>query len=464
MLKKLICILLALAACAAAALYFYQKKSTTIPHENLIPDDATAVVIADAPEFIKEAGIKLDFTMLFKEKRSAGVDFTYPVYAFLTKDGNVGLAAVLSDSDELEEQLEDVRKSENLTWGMAGGMLVCHDGNRMLMLGLDLSWEDKKAQQEMVQLMNKQFTESFLFEDLTKRDGAIKAKFDLAIAESLLSKTDMAHVKTEVEKWYKDYAGLDTMPQLNALYLDMSVAFTKNSIALSTSLSSPDEQTAAFLNSYKEKLRPINHKLDAHIPEPEQWAIWMCLNMNGTELLNSLKKDKNMEAQLKAVESFMNVSNILTSLNGDMVLLYGGGTELALVTQVDNTKFLTPQLKEILSFIQIRTGNYEDKSFYVTNSPYLQTSMKDGGYKVPEEDGYNDDCVFFLTMYTSKTLAELSTYVKIEDESDQTVANIYNFLKNDVNRINLRATQDAVMECKVFLHNEINDYVSKWTE
>lgn len=145
---------------AALSIGFYSLYAIFGPsdaaHENLIPEDATAVAIIDGKTLVKEADIKLDLTKILEmRKYEVGIDLMRQVYAFLTPDGYLGCATALSDSKNLEGNPEEIRQMDGLTWGIKDGFLVCHDGDRMLLFGPNLSFEDKKIQRQMTELMNR---------------------------------------------------------------------------------------------------------------------------------------------------------------------------------------------------------------------------------------------------------------------------------------------------------------------
>lgn len=460
--KRFLIALLALVAIAAVAYYFLNRKSD-VSHESLIPDDAPAVAVIDVVDMIKEAGIDLEIDKL--QKPDVGIDFGWPVYVYMTKSGNIGVAAVLDDCNDLESHLDDVRKKGNLTWGSLDGFLVCHDADRVLLFGPDLTWDDKKAQEEMKELMDRQTTSSLLLQDLKTKEVPVRAKLSLAMAASVLDENMASEIEDLLRKMYSDYTGAENDIDTESIYLNLDGKATANSIVLTASLTSSDNQTNVILTECKKKLRPITHELDVHIPQNA--TMWMCMNIDGKAVHSALTKSKDVAVQMEMINRFINISGILESINGDVLSVLGDvsakNMQFGLVAQADNTKFLTSQLKHTLEFFDIRVGEYEgrtNKSVYASNNPYMVQSMKAGGFQPDKADGYDRDCVFFLTMDLGRLLPSIAKpYASISPEATA----LYEFLTQDVKKVNIRSTQNAV-EFKMVLKSTINDYASKWIE
>lgn len=455
--KKALIVVLVLVAIAATACYFLMGSSSEAAHQSLIPDDAKAVAIINAKEAIKETGIKLEAEKV--EKIQAGLDFMQPIYAYLTESGCVGLAAAISDSKKLESNLSDIRQNEGYTWGMMNDFIVCHDGSKVLMFGPNVSWEDQKVQKEMLVLMGKKTTTSALFEDLKHKDGAIKAKISMAAA-SQFAKDEMEEVKAIIKKNMSIYTGEEVDIDIESLVLDLAVKATENSIALTAAISSSDAKTNELLAKYAKKAKPVTHKMDKYIIENP--SVLMCMNIDGPAILDVLMKDATIASQINMINSMVNVSEILRSINGDAVVMAGNmdtkDMELGMVVQVTDSKFLNKQLKQTMELLNIRSGEYGDKSdkaVYLANNPAMEQKMSNGGYKAAKEDGYTDDCIFFLSMNPGNM-------VQMASEYNASIAPFAS-LAADVDRLNIRATQDNV-EWKIILKTTINDYVNKWIE
>lgn len=460
--KRFLIALLALVAAASAAYYLLNRKSAA-SHESLIPDDTPALAVIDVVKMIKDSGVSIEVAK--SRRMNVGIDFGRPVYAYMTKSGNIGVAAVLGNCNDLEPHLDDVRRNGGLTWGVLDGFLVCHDEDRVLLFGPDLTWDDKKAQEEMRELMDKQTTSSLLLQDLKAKEAPVRAKVSLAMAASVLDKDMASEIKGMLRKMYSDYAGADADIDIESLYLDLDGKATDNSIALTASLTSSDDKTNTVLTECKKKLRPITHELDVHIPQDA--TMWMCMNIDGKAVHSALIKNKDVAAQMEMIDRFINVSDILESLNGDVLSVLGDvsakNMQFGLVAQADNTEFLTSQLKHTLEFFDIRVGEYEgrtNKSVYASNNPHMIQSMKTGGFQPDKEDGYDGDCVFFLTMDFGRLIPSVAKpYASISPETTA----LYEFFAQDVKTVSIRSTQDVV-ECRMVLKSAINDYVSKWIE
>lgn len=462
--KRLLIGLLIALAIVGTTCYFLFGPISDAEHQDLIPDDVNAVAIIDAKEFILETGIKLQPST--PETKQMGVDFLQPIYTFLTKSGYIGLAAVLSDSRDLESNLDGVRNIKGYTWGLLNGFLVCHDDRRLLLFGPNLSWEDQKAQQEMMELMAKQTTASPLFNDLKQKDGALRAKVSMSIA-SVLTQDSISKIEALINKNLSTYTGEDVNVDIETMELTLVGKAEEKSIALTASMTSTDRQTNELLDKYKKSIHPITHNLDRHIIENP--AMWMCMNIDGPAILEFLMRDELTAGQLRNTNQLMDVSGILRSFNGDALFMVDNldkrEMKLGLVAQVSDTKFLTPQLQNLMRLFNIKAGEYayknskNAKTFYLTNDTDMESKMTEGGYKSDEKDGYDVNCTFFLSVQANSLMKLLGDYTRFTDET----AAIATFLSNEVDRINFRATQDDV-EFKVVLRSSINDYVSKWTE
>lgn len=450
--RKFIIITILLLAFLGAAFLFLRISKDTV-HKTIIPDDANAVAVFDAKILLKEAEVSV--FSIDADGEGYGIDFSYPVYAFLTQGGNVGFAAMISDEDALEENFLETRRREGLTWGIFAGGLACHDGDRVLLIGPSATWDDKKVQDEMLALMRKESLSSAIYDRLNHETAGLKARMSMkALPQSVAD-----DIRSRIVGYGMDISEVD----LSSIYLNIGLHATENTQTLSLSADSPDESVAGIIETYKNSIKPINRVATAYIPEDH--VMWMCMNLEGYQILERLKSDRQMNAYIGLINTFVDVDGFANAISGDVMLVLGNidmqKPQVGMVAQINDNRFLNSNFKNVLKSLNLQSGEFSgdtDRMIYVATSETLVERMSASGNVANKVFMDLDESVFCLSMNAGKTL-ELVTALSPSGKYGEYIDRY----GKDVERVDLNLTKE-VLELKVTFKDTLNKLVRKWTE
>lgn len=449
---KKIFIGIALLAIIGAGVYFFRGTESK-SHELIIPDDATAVAIIDVARLVKEAEID-QASLSSADGEDFGINYLNPVYAFLTQEGNIGFAATISDAEDLEANFKETRERDGLTWGSFDGGLACHDGSRVLIVGPSVTWNDQGTQTEMLELMKKETLQSDIYDNISKEDAGFKFRASAnAIPENIEQ-----DIKDEVGKYGKKVEGID----LSSFYINLTLKPASKSISLMFSVDSSNDSINKVMEDFTNSQRTVNRVATKYIPN--EHLIWMCLNIEGQKILKHLSSNKQTKDFLNLTKSFLDVNSCLNAIDGDVMLAIGETKkpvpDVALVTQVNDTKFLDNNLKELLKSFTIMTGEYIDnnnKLVYLSNSKSLISDMSQSNFDISKIYGNKEEALFYMSLNVNKFVSSVPEHVN----------NVYydsasEYIK-EIERVDLCVTRDDI-QCNFYLNNTINELLRKWTE
>lgn len=145
-------------------------------YRHTIPEEAKAVIKIDCMQ-LPDRMAAADFVRSTFGGEVKGIDFTQPLYAFVTPNEYIGLTAAVSDKGEWEATLavrlkektsSGIEESDGLTWTWINdSWLVAWDSDRLLALGPGVKTEGDELRQIIIALMKA--SEGFTGTDAFKR-------------------------------------------------------------------------------------------------------------------------------------------------------------------------------------------------------------------------------------------------------------------------------------------------------
>lgn len=440
-------IVVAVACCG----YFMLGSSKINDHSSIIPDDATAIIVFDTKTVLEETSIQ--YKSFVNNTESIGLDLTKPVYLFLTRNGNMGASAKLYKVDELESRLANIRDMNGLTWGIFEGGLCCHDGERVLAMGPNVTWSDKKVLAEMVSLMSKQSSSSEIFEHLNKQNRGFKARFSFeALPEYVLIK-----VKEEAKKYGYDINEFD----IKSFYLNIASEFTNKSASVQFSIDSSNENVKATIQTFKDSLHSINGLGMKYIPENND--MWLCVNLGGDKILSHLNSNNKTKDILDQIKSIFNVEDFINALDGDALVTLGNldmqPPQIGILAQINNNKFISEDLKntfKTFGFSYKELLNENDKFVLLATSNAFIEEMINSNYNSVSEG--QKDAIFYFSLNLDKTIRLLKTLYLLNGYPEEIIS-----YAEEMDHVGICLTKDELSFTFRF-KRPFKDLIKKWTE
>ncbi len=351
---KILILGIVIVAAAVGAFYLFRSSSATCQH--LLPKDALALARIDVNRFLTEAGLTNDEkAQLFRRHLPAGakdtdpgIDLSQPVYGFADRDGNFGLAAAVSDADNLTSwcnamaangHATEVSRQRGLSWTVVEQQwLMAFDDDRAVVMGPAVGSAQDRLRTVIAQLM--------------KQDG------DASAAETpifkLLDTADapvVAAVKPELlpEQTLGVMSSLHFTSSEQGLYR-LTMTPDDETLTATVDIVTDDAELQAELRQWNTRLRPLEASLTGKLHADP--ALWMAVNTRGEELLKLLRSDTSVRTALLTMNMIADVDLMIQTVDGEVALEFDptSGTStsdlskfkgVSLVAQLSDTDFLS---------------------------------------------------------------------------------------------------------------------------
>lgn len=446
--KKIIIIVIILTTIIGVAIYFLGSKYSH-GHETVIPNNASIIAIIDAKKLIKDADIS-PVTLFRMKNKGTGIDFSCPMYFFITQDRELGFVAIVDDPKELESNFSEIMHEFGLTWGVLDYGFACHDGNRLLVMKPGDSCNNEEMQAEMLELMTKSSLSSDIFDKLSEEKAGIKLRASMKVFPD--------SVKQKIKNKPNLFIGEITTKDIESINFNLIIKPSSKSISCLFSLDSSDKDFSAIIEPYKDSFRRISLETPKFLPPNN--LLWMCLNIDGESALKHLMTNKQTRGYLDVLNTFVEASDMLESIDGDCVLSVGDiktkVPEVACILQINDDCFLNENLKKILSSLLLVYGKYtaDNKSMmYIASSEALVKNMLNNCAYVSDRLNNNEDALFFMSLNVEKLLSSVP-------ESNLWLNHT---IAKNMDKLDVCLTQE-VLECKFVLKSTLNELINKWTE
>lgn len=297
--KKLVFALVGLLLVGAVAFWYFHRDNDKA--RDAVPEDAAAVAVLEPAKLVKDLG--LDLKDVLKLASVAGdvegtVDLTKPLYAFTTEKGVSGISINVSDADKLLKLITGFgfasEEQDGKQWVANDKSIGLIDKDKMVLMDASTPIEQDAMREEISLLMSQSRKDVKALENLDKQDGLLRLSFPLNLVESLSSSISQP----------------SDLGDLEGAVLNTAFQVEKKALKLSANL-----QTPTKLNI---PLAPIKGDL-ANIG-PSEPFLWLCVNMNGEELLPYLRKAPQLRSALLALNMSVDADMMLKAIKGDVSL------------------------------------------------------------------------------------------------------------------------------------------------
>ena len=353
-----ICLLL---AGAVAAWYFMRGGDKA---RDVLPENATAVMVLEPVELFKELDFPLDkvskLVMNFEDLIEA-VDLTKPVYAFVSEDGLSGFTLSVRDTDKLQKAAASFsfasEEQRGLWWIANKSAIGCFDKDKLLLLSPVLETRQDALRDEMVKLMT-------------------QGRKNVPVLEKAKDLKGVLRVCTALNNLPKEFTkSLPAGTDLSNAYLSMAFRIDEKAISYSVKVEG--------VEGLSEPLTPIKGSLIGL--EPEEPFIWACVNMKGEELLTQLRKVPDIRTALLALNMCVDADMMINAIDGDVSIAVPkieGTPNIIFTATLKNTDFLKNAAdwkvtrRSDTDFVFTKDGvniffGVRDEKLYITSSEKL---------------------------------------------------------------------------------------------
>ncbi|MBO7347586.1 MAG: DUF4836 family protein [Bacteroidaceae bacterium] len=357
---------------------------------SMVPDDATGVAVLDVRRLVKEADI--DESKLKGIDNRTGIDFANKVYGFMTKAGNVGFAAMVSNDDDLDDCLSDRRTRRGLTFGMMGSFVVCHDTKRVLLMGPMASLKDEVLQDEMISLMDKESEGCALLDSIEGNIAPLAVRITMEALPERIRNVIVPNLPD----------GFD----MTRVQIAMDGTVREKQICLHSHVVTGSSLVNNHLEELLECLKPMDASmLSMSNAKP---VVWFGMGVKGEELLYFLRKNELTRAAMMGLSMNIDADRMLSAIDGDMCVSI---PELGLhkfsylmLAHVTNGKFMENEGEWNKDVIKAHIGLADENTLYATNSTRL----------IPSSTEFNPN-IILQSVYSE--IRGSKFYLRVETES-----------------------------------------------
>ena len=332
---------------------------------SMVPDDATCVAVLDVRRLIKEADI--DDSKLKGIDNRTGIDFANKVYAFVTKSGNVGFAAMVSNDDDLDDCLGDRRSRRGLTFGMIGSFVACHDSKRVLLMGPMASLRDEVLQDEMIELMDKESDGCVLLDSI---DGS-----NVPLAVRMTMEALPERVRNVI------VPGLPEGFDMSKVQIALEGRVREKQVCLHSHVVTGSSLVNRHLDELLDCMKPMDASMLSITGDKP--VVWLGMGVKGWDMLDFLRGNELSRAAMMGLNMNVDADMMLNATDGDVCVsvpeLGLHRFSYLLLAHVTDGQFMQNEREWNRDVINAHIGMADANTLYVTNSTRL----------IPNTNGFN---------------------------------------------------------------------------
>ena len=344
-------ILLGLAAVGVGIGAFLLIGSNRDAYLNTLPHDVQAIGRFDVGRFFMEAPLTatrrtalINRILDGKDVDATGIDFSRPVYGFVSKDGYFGASCKVKDKEDLTLFLSNVHEGHSVSvqqqrgysWAVIDrSYLMAFDSNKALVMGPAVGAAQDQLRGLMYRYMEQGKKESAigtpLFNHVNDYDEPLAAVLTSGLLPYPVCKTLSPVVPSSV---------------MERLLVGLTAEVEEQAVIVETNLLTDDAEVQRKINDVEEMFQKIDGQLldESH----ENAAAWACIHVEGNDVLQVLRKVPVIRTALIALNLTLDADQIIKAIDGDLALEVAAlpGTDLlrdkplCLTVQLNNTKFL----------------------------------------------------------------------------------------------------------------------------
>lgn len=308
---------------AAIVAGFFIFGRSNDAYVSMLPKNATALAHFDVKELVDDAD--LTATELYQlmtntndnpQTAPLGIDFQRPIYGFVSETGNLGLAAAVSDIDDLQDRLDEMhargKASERTVqrgyeWVVLDGQwLMAFDSQKALAMGLAVGAAQDALRTEMATLLEQHRRESAaetpLFKMLQECDDPLAA----IVAPEVLP-----------SQGRKLLYQLGVRSQKDAL-LKLTLGSDDNELELNAHVVALTTEVKEHLKKLDSAMRPLKGT-NLDLTHANNTAL-LAVNINGNSLVELLRSHTSTRTALVALNMILDLDQMLKAIDGDVAL------------------------------------------------------------------------------------------------------------------------------------------------
>lgn len=312
---------LALLVCGAG-IWLFQNVFKANDYENRLPAQPKALAVINITKLADEAGLDEkksgEWNVLSGQFESVGLDWSKPVYAFVTSRELVGMLSAVSDEDMLVEsikahqekgQCEFLGDYQGYQWALyEKSWLLGFDDEAALLMGPVIASDLNMMRAEMLRCFHQDKDESGcssrLFAEISGRDASMTMSSTLDVLPNSFNET------------FK--MGLPGHATLGDIRMVADFRFTPRDLIVNCEIGSDKQE----VNAYYEKMTVINGKLSGVFSTDlrPNTLLWASANVEGKSLLRLLRKDPDIRTFLIGLNMGVDADRMISSISGDVAV------------------------------------------------------------------------------------------------------------------------------------------------
>lgn len=419
---------------AAVAAYFIFSRSSDA-YLKMLPKDATALARFDVRELIDDAD--LSATDLYRlvttsndtpESAPLGIDMQRPIYAFVTGSGNMGLAAAVSDIDDLHQRLDDMQargkasersQQRGYEWVVLDGQwLMAFDSEKALAMGPAVGAAQDALRAEMATLLAQK-----------RKDSAAETQLFAILQDS--DEPLAAVVAPEIipSEGRKALYHLGIRSQSDALLL-LTLGTDGNELELNAKILAQTDGVKEKMLQLNKALRPLTAKNIENTHANN--VAWMAMNIEGKSIVTFLRSRTSTRTALIALNIILDLDQILQAIDGDIALELMSPVSVArglnlsdiqdfcLTAELSNTDFMRFSSRWGNDYIRVNALSTDDLSIHISDAELFfgakdkhlyfsnaQGLPAEGNAYLREQRDDIDDCRFYATFFAPALISAL---------------------------------------------------------
>ncbi len=303
---------LLIAALAALAAYVLWPRG----YEEMVPAESKAVVRIDLTQDAACATFAKNLTAQLGVAPD-GLDLSRPLYAFVTPNEYVGLAAAVDDADKVKQSMARLVKdgkatacdeSDDLQWTWLNkGWLVGWNSRALLVLGPGVAQERDMLRQTIARMVSggESFSHTPAFEKLKAQGGAVQ----------ICSRLDA--LPAPYNTLFRLNIPADT--PLDAVQLFASVSAKGSDVVLNATLESDNADVLAAIDEY-EKAKGC---IAVNVPDHDAPLFYMATRTHGKDFLALLQSDATLRGLMMGLNQVIDADRMLGTADGVLDLEVG---------------------------------------------------------------------------------------------------------------------------------------------
>lgn len=294
--KKIVIALVCLLLVGAVAFWYFKRDSDKA--RDVLPANATTVMVFEPVELVEELGLSLKdiFQLLsFWGDAENSIDFAKPCYLFNTESGMTGFALNVSDKVNIEKTLTSLgfasEEQRGFTWLTNSSSICCLDDDKMMVCSASATEQDA-VRNEIYTLMSQKRQDVPVLDKANGQEGVLRGSTALCNLPKQLA------------------LPISPGTDLSEAFLSIALRIEKKAISLSAKLDGVDNLSVPLL--------PIKGDLTAI--EPEEPFAWICVNMKDEELLPYLRKMPEIRTALLGLNLSVDADLMIKAIDGDVAV------------------------------------------------------------------------------------------------------------------------------------------------